>query len=428
MKKFITPSLPAVCLAAAMFSIPTLAQTDSMGGDLNTSGNNNSSNGSPGNTDSYNDPVTGAKVTCISKGITDDACVIYFTQPCITPDGKYALVREQRPDSGHTAGLMYRYELATGKLVKITDRMTRNQVMFAQTGNLYYSSDGDTAYYVTNIYTSQTRKIADLPKGFECTAGVTVNADESVIVGTCEMAKDAAAEPQSSAAPNKGPGFGATFAQHNMNMLVSANIKTGEVKVLHQINTWLGHVQFSPKDADLLMYCHEGPWDQVDRIWTLRLSNPTPQLVLKRKVPLERAGHEFWSADGTTAWYDHGSKNNNPVVGHWLEGKNLSTGVVTRYPITRQFESIHYTQSPDGKFFVCDGGKRPNIADQAMYALVPDGGKLDAIKLCSMQKNNYATEPNPHLTPDQHYAIFSATFSGKSGAYMVEMPKQFWRQ
>lgn len=57
--------------------------------------------------------------------------------------------------------------------------------------------------------------------------------------------------------------------------------------------------------------------------------------------------------------------------------------VLTRYPIKPEVASIHYTQSLD--------------------------------------------EPNPHLTPDQHRVLFTATFSGTPQAYAVEMPKEFWR-
>jgi oligogalacturonide lyase len=176
------------------------------------------------------------------------------------------------------------------------------------------------------------------------------------------------------------------------------------------------------------MYCHVGPWALVDRIWTLHIDDPsTPHLLLKRTEVNEIAGHEFWSADGTTIWYDHNFRNNPSK--HYLEGTNVSTGEVTRYPITAPFVSIHYTQSPDGKFFVCDGGtNKGNPNAQAMYILVPTNGKLQPIKLCSMSRNNYTdAEPNPHLTPDQHWAIFTATFTGVSQAYAVEMPKQFWR-
>ena len=63
-----------------------------------------------------------------------------------------------------------------------------------------------------------------------------------------------------------------------------------------------------------------------------------------------------------------------------------------------------------------------------MYILVPDGGALKPIKLCNMAHNDYkAAEPYPHLTPNQHWELFTATFSGIPQAYAVEMPKEFWR-
>ena len=410
--------LSAACIAAALLPHPGHAQTDPP------------ASAPAANTiaDEYNDPDTGARVLHLSKGIDGPAGVIYFTQACITPDGRYALVRNLAPTAGHTAGLMYRYDFKTGDVVKLTDRMTRNQVMVPKSGNLYYTSDNDTAIYVTNILDMTTRKVADIPPDLICSGGLTVNADESLVVGTATLAKDEPKGPPSTTPPNQGPGLNNTFEKHNLNMLIDADIKTGKVNILHKINTWLGHTQFSPTDPDLLMYCHEGPWQLVDRIWTMHISDQKPQLVLKRTVDGEIAGHEFWGADGTTVWYDHNFRG-TPGGKHFLEGKNLTTGVVTQYPITAPFQSIHYTQSPDGKFFVCDGGTvRGNPSAQAMYALVPDNGKLDPIKLCSMAKNNYTdAEPNPHLTPDQHWDLFTATFSGISKAYAVEMPKQFWR-
>jgi oligogalacturonide lyase len=365
----------------------------------------------------YTDPDTGARVLLLYNDPKTPSGVIYFTQASITPDSRYALVRNLVPAAGHTAGLMYRYDFQTGQLVKLTDLMTKNQVMVPKSGNMYFTSDQDHSIYVTNIFTLKTRKVADIPPDLICSSGLTVNVDETLVVGTANLASD----------QQKASGFDETFSLHLTNILFDADINTGKVTELLRINTWLGHTQFSPTDPNLLMYCHEGPWAAVDRIWTMPIDDPSKtETVLKRTEVNEIAGHEFWSADGSTIWYDHNFRN-NPAK-HYLEGKNLSTGVVTRYPITALFGSIHYVQSPDGKFFVCDGGTRRNPQDQAMYALVPDNGKLDAIKLCSMAKNNYKdAEPNPHLTPDQHWALFTATFSGLSECYAVQMPKQFWR-
>ena len=164
-------------------------------------------------------------------------------------------------------------------------------------------------------------------------------------------------------------------------------------------------------------------------MWTLRLGakDAQPELVLKRTEENEIAGHEFWSTDGSTVWYDH-SYRKTPGK-QFLEGKNLATGQITRYPIKAPFGSIHYTQSPDGKFFVADGGTNKEHPErQGMFILVPEHDELRPIKLCSMEHNNYKdAEPNPHLTPDQHWVLFTATFSGTPQAYAVEMPREFWR-
>ena len=378
--------------------------------------------------DEFKDPDTSANIRHLSTVPNDDSGVIYFTQDCITPDSRYALVRYLDPSAGHTAGRMYRYDFNSGELLKLTDRMTKNQVMASRSGNLYYTGDNDRAIYATNIFDLQTRKVADMPANVLCSGSLTVNADETLVVGTGGLLSEHANEPVLTTAPNHGATFGDTFNRHDTNLLISVETRTGKFTELQRINTWLGHAQFSPTDPKLLMYCHEGPWEKVDRIWTLRIGDGTaPQPVLKRTEDNEIAGHEFWSSDGSVVWYDHNFRHTPGK--QFLEGKNLSTGEITRYPITSPFSSIHYVQSPDGRFFVADGGTvKGHPEQQAMFILVPEHGQLRAIKLCSMARNNYTdAEPNPHLTPDQHRAIFSATFSGTPQAYAIEMPREFWR-
>jgi len=378
--------------------------------------------------DEFKDSDTGARILHLSKIPNPASGVIYFTQACTTPDSRYTLVRYLDVKSGHTAGFMYRYDFKTGELRQITDRMTKNQVLVPASGNLYYTSDNDRAIYATNIFDFKTRKVAEMPAEFICTSGLTVNADETIVVGTGGLTEEHKNDKVLTTAPNQGSAFKDVFERHDTNLLLAADIKTGKVTELHRINTWLGHTQFSPTDPKLLMYCHEGDWAKVDRIWLLHLGGGSqPQLVLKRGEDNEIAGHEFWSSDGTITWYDHNYRNTEAK--HFLEGKNVTTGAITRYPIKPPFVSIHYTNSPDGKFFVCDGGTNKAHPDQqAMYLLVPENGELRPIKLCNMAHNDYkAAEPNPHLTPDQHWVTFTATFSGTPQAYAVEMPKEFWR-
>jgi len=284
----------AACFAAGLFLIPSLhAQMP---------------DASPFPAD-FQDPDTGAHIIRLSKDLSTPAGVIYFTQACVTPDNRYAVVRYLDVAAGHTAGYMYRYEFKTGELVKLTDKVNKNQEMVPKSGNLYYTADNDRAIYVTNILTLQTHKVADMPAAILCSGGLTVNADETLIVGTGTLAAEHKNDKILTTPPNQGSAFTDTYNRHDTNLLIDANLKTGVVSELFRINTWLGHVQFSPVDSDLLMFCHEGPWQLVDRIWTLRISNPVPHLVLKRTEVNEIAGHEFWSSDGASIWYDHNFRN-----------------------------------------------------------------------------------------------------------------------
>jgi oligogalacturonide lyase len=86
--------------------------------------------------------------------------------------------------------------------------------------------------------------------------------------------------------------------------MFTIDLRTGKLKTLIEHSTdWLNHLQFSPTDPTLLMYCHEGSWQMVDRIWTIRTDGTQNQLIHQRIMENEIAGHEWWGADGKTVFY-----------------------------------------------------------------------------------------------------------------------------
>lgn len=80
-------------------------------------------------------------------------------------------------------------------------------------------------------------------------------------------------------------------------VLFTMNLANGAVTPILRSTDWLNHLQFSPKDPSLLMYCHEGLWQDVDRIWTIRTDGSQNHLIHKRTSRMEVAGHEFWDSD-----------------------------------------------------------------------------------------------------------------------------------
>jgi oligogalacturonide lyase len=229
------------------------------------------------------------------------------------------------------------------------------------------------------------------------------------------------------------------FDQHDTMELFFLNIQTGEVKTCDRCNDWLNHLQFSPTDPTLLLFCHEGPWHKVDRIWTIRTDGTQLTNVHQRTMAMEIAGHEFFSADGKTVWYDLQTPRGEDF---WVAGWEIATGKRTWYHLQRDEWSVHFNVAPGGQLFSGDGGDDKMVAHadngKWLYLFYPevlpdlsapdvDSSKLIHIgvfhseKLVNMAKHDYALEPNAMFSPDLKWLIFRSNMSGASQVYAVEL-------
>jgi oligogalacturonide lyase len=211
---------------------------------------------------------------------------------------------------------------------------------------------------------------------------------------------------------------------------VFTNLKTAKADTVGYQYGWLNHMQFNPKDPNLLLYCHEGTWHEVDRIWTIRTDGSEMTLRHARSMDMEIAGHEFWSWDGRTIWYDLQTPRSQVF---WIAGVNIETGARTQYHVDRDAWSVHYNVSRDDSMFMGDGG------DETQVAFAPNGrwinlftvqrdSTLKREKLVNMAKHNYVTgrggvEPNGSITPDKKWVIFTGNFDGTRHVYAVSTAK-----
>ena len=117
-------------------------------------------------------------------------------------------------------------------------------------------------------------------------------------------AKQFTAGPSPRPASEQGPDDGGTPRRSLTSRLIYARSKKRNPPPHPSQHRWVNHLLFSPTDPNLLMYCHEGPWQKVDRIWTIHADGSQNTLIHKRTMEMEIAGHEFWSQDGRTVWYD----------------------------------------------------------------------------------------------------------------------------
>ena len=72
--------------------------------------------------------------------------------------------------------------------------------------------------------------------------------------------------------------------------LVVTDVTTGAARKIHYSTEWLNHLQASPADPHRLLFCHEGDWHRVDRVWTIRTDGTGLRLLHRRTMLYEIAG------------------------------------------------------------------------------------------------------------------------------------------
>jgi oligogalacturonide lyase len=323
--------------------------------------------------------------------------------------------------------------------------------------------------YATDLDTKATREVAKLPPGVSVS---TVNADETLLAGTLDeklagdiaegrfprgnggtpqqqQPREGGEQPQPPQAERRGdeyPGKGQMMenrlAERRPLQLVTVSTKTGEVRTLLRGADWYNHIQFSPTDPALLMYCHEGPWHKVDRTWLIRTDGTPPVKVHPRTMLMEIGGHEWFGSDGRTVWYDLQTPRGQVF---WVAGYNASTGERTWYNLQRAEWSVHYNSSPDGKLFAGDGGGpnsvaapgngkwlylfRPEMVNDRTGGQLPDArelikpGVFRAERMVNLSRHDYSLEPNVTFTPDMKWLVFRSNMFGPTHVFAVEIEK-----
>ena len=359
------------------------------------------------------EPATGHKVVRLSN--EPGTASFYFHQYAYSADGEKLVVS--------TRGGLSTINLKTRAIEPVVEGRAGNVVVGRKTGTIFYLRNGIVC--ATEIDSKKTREIVKLPPEIPRPSGFAVNADETLLAGS--YVENNAGVPAPTP-PGRGgaarPDLEAIWALHLPRRLLTVNVKTGDIKTFHATNDWLNHIQFSPTDPGLIMFCHEGPWHKLDRIWTIRTDGTGLRKIHSRTMDMEIAGHEFFNPDGKIIWYDLQTPKGKEF---WLAGCVLDDGKQIKYKVERENWSVHYNVSPDGKLFAGDGGGPRSVAapgnGQWIYLFTPKDGKLEAEKLVDLAKHNYQLEPNVTFTPDGKWIVFRSNMHGASHVYAVELKK-----
>jgi oligogalacturonide lyase len=388
--------------------------------------------------------------------VTDQpgSSALYFNFDAYTPDGRQMVYSSP-------AGI-HMLELATRRtrlLVPAPAGDAQHRRILAvgrSTGAVYFSDtspEGTSSIYSADSTTGAVRKLVTLPPRATV---VTINADETLASGTYVEGNHALEEngnnrpgakggrignPSGSLVQPEGKGqmMARRLAAHLPMVLFVVNLQTGKLTELLHSTEWINHMLFSPVDPTLLMYCHEGPWQLVDRIWLIRTDGTHNTLVHKRTMFMEITGHEFWSSDGQSIWYDWQFPKGQV---YFLAGYEIASGHRVAYNMTPNQWSIHFNGSKRADVFAGDGG------DSGQVTQAPDGtwielyhsealsrhegfnnpdliqpGVLRSEHLVNMGNHNYKLEPNERFSPDDKLVFFTSNMFGPSYVFAVEVAK-----
>ena len=290
------------------------------------------------------------------------------------------------------------------------------EIVSANTKQVFYQVK-DSVYSV-NIETKKEKLVYVFPTDFKGNI-TTVNADGSLLGGTKGSEAEKAIYEKY---PSKADYFTKIFEARLPKILFTINIANGKLTKVFTDSAWLNHVQFSTTDKNLLMFCHEGPWHLLDRIWTIDLNTQKITLMHKRTMNMEISGHEWFGSSGKTIWFDLQQPKGETF---FVAGSNVKTGEEIKYKVARNDWSVHYTSSPNEKVFAGDGGDPGAVAKAKdgkwINLFSPKGDALESEKLVNMKHHQYKLEPNVHFSPDAKWVIFRANFEGVEGVYAVEV-------
>ncbi|MBO0324068.1 hypothetical protein J0X14_17295 [Muricauda sp. CAU 1633] len=318
--------------------------------------------------------------------------------------------------STETDNQLFTIDLETGNTEQVTQKpgRKRGEIVGRKSRKVFYMVND--SIFSTHVDTHKTEFIYKFPE--EIIGSVTsLNADETLLGGALITKEENEILKRN---PEKKDFFNKIYEAKLERSLFIIDLDIKELNTIYSEKAWLNHIQFSPTDPDLLMYCHEGPWHKVDRIWTINIKTKENQLMHKRSVYREIAGHEFFSPDGKNIWYDLQIPRGETF---YLASKNVETGEAARYAMKRDEWSIHFNISPDLKTFAGDGGDEGQVARAKdgmwLYHFTPKTDSLTSEKLVNMKNHDYDLEPNVHFVPDGKSVIFRANFEGETQIYKV---------
>ena len=334
----------------------------------------------------------------------------YFTNPGWYDGGKRLLISSDRENRTNLFGL----ELATGELTQLTALELLPLPREVEFLRACASNTRDEAYYwygldlvALALRTLESRVLYRMDEGWDVSM-INCSADGRHLYAS--ISEDLSDRFRVDYLRGY-IGFRETWEARPLSRIIKVAIDGAGGEPIFEERYWIGHVNTSPTRSDLLTFCHEGPWNEVDnRIWGMNADSGEVWKIRAREAD-ESVGHEYWHADGERIGYHGRNRDGTQFLGH-----------------------AHYDDSD--RVEVSFPGQTGHIHSNAPELIVGDGGRV--VRLWRSSGDGYdgpralcrhdssmkiqQLHVHPRFDATGRYVIFTSDVSGYGDVYQVEVP------
>jgi oligogalacturonide lyase len=365
----------------------------------------------------FRDSVTGREVVRLTppEYISHQ---MYFYSKMFTNDSKKLIIGNKRTGKYH----YYMLDLENGE----TRQLTEEDEMFSFGAHLTADDrsiilNHGPAMYVMDLKTLKEEKIHETP-GEWAGMGVGFSDDYRTAIFTETLKADLLP-------PQKGwGGFSAQMKKKPLCRIVLFDMETGKRIVVYEEKVWMSHPQIRPGDPNTIMFCHEGPWDEVDaRLWLINADGTNLRCAHPRTTPNEQMGHEYFLSDGSALAFVHFASK--------TYGENATVRFIN--PDTLEEKVLmpcsgysHMYSNLDNTLIVGDGTKRTpenhvvaaDSDNQWIYMIDVKKKKEERLCFHGTSEKTYDTNQDAHVhasfSPDSKKVVFTSDREGMPCVYL----------
>ncbi len=270
--------------------------------------------------------------------------------------------------------------------------------------------------FATNRNTGETEFIYKFPLDV-IDSICSFNSNESLLGGALITKKG---NEISQVYPEKSDYFNIIYVSKLTHSLIIIDVETEKMKTIYSENARLNHIQNSPTETKILIYCHKGPWYKVRRIWRTNIETGENQLIHNRTENQKIARLEFFSQNEEQILYDLLIPRGETF---YMASKSVGNQNSMLSTMTRGEWSIFFNIAQGQKTFAGDWGDEGLVAhakdSMLLNHFILTQDSLHSEKLVNMKHHDYDLESNLHFSLDGKSIIFRANFEVQSKIYEV---------